>query len=66
MIGTSMAADVGVSARLRSRYRARTSGSLRSVPEAEWPDRRAEGLAQELGADRERFDAAWGLSTLVR
>jgi predicted ATPase len=32
-----------------------------SAPEAERAYRRAEMLAQRLGADRERFDAAWGL-----
>jgi class 3 adenylate cyclase/predicted ATPase len=32
-----------------------------SAPEAERAYRRAEVLAQELGADRERFDAVWGL-----
>jgi tetratricopeptide (TPR) repeat protein len=32
-----------------------------SAPEAERAYRQAESLAQELGADRERFDAVWGL-----
>jgi class 3 adenylate cyclase/predicted ATPase len=32
-----------------------------SAPEAERAYRRADMLAQELGADRERFDAVWGL-----
>ena len=32
-----------------------------SAPEAEGAYRRAEMLAKRLGADRERFDAAWGL-----
>jgi class 3 adenylate cyclase/predicted ATPase len=32
-----------------------------SAPEAERAYRRAELLAKELGADRERFDAVWGL-----
>jgi predicted ATPase len=32
-----------------------------SAPEAERAYRRAEALARELGADRERFDAVWGL-----
>jgi tetratricopeptide (TPR) repeat protein len=32
-----------------------------SAPEAERAYRQAESLAQELGADRQRFDAVWGL-----